>query len=120
MNMDKHSGFTLVEIIVSMVVFALIVIGLSSVFISASKLIVHNRERMTSAQLGKFFLDPLQADVRYDTWDQSSNELRVGSRSGAGQTINNRNFSEAHVVSIVSGTDLRRAVSTISWTEPTS
>ncbi|MDD5129877.1 MAG: prepilin-type N-terminal cleavage/methylation domain-containing protein [Candidatus Omnitrophica bacterium] len=124
--MKNNPGFTLVEVIVSMVVFALVVVGLSSVFVSGGKLIMHNRERMTSAQLGKFFLDPLQSYVRQDTWDQAGNELALGSRPGVTQSINNRDFSEVHTVAdgstdaALTGTALRRVISTISWTEPSS
>jgi prepilin-type N-terminal cleavage/methylation domain-containing protein len=125
--MRKKFGFTIVEVLISTVIFSLVVLGLSSVFISGKKLIIHSRERMTSGELGKFFLDPMQIYVSFDTWnvgnpnlkwDGSSNELRVGTRSGTAQSINNRTFSESHTVSAVTGTDLRRVVSTISWPEP--
>ncbi|PIQ87958.1 MAG: hypothetical protein COV73_01370 [Candidatus Omnitrophica bacterium CG11_big_fil_rev_8_21_14_0_20_43_6] len=115
--MRKRNGFSLVELMVSSIIFSLVFLGLVSVFVAASKHITHTRERMTSAQLGKFFLDPLQVDVRYDTWDQAGNDLVVGSWSGATQVINNRSFFETHDISAVSGTDLRRVTSTISWNE---
>jgi prepilin-type N-terminal cleavage/methylation domain-containing protein len=116
--MVKKDGFSLVEIMISTVVFALVVLGLTSVFIAASKHITHTRERMTSVQLGKLFLDPLQVYVRFDTWDNPANELTVTSwESGVSQTINNRNFTEQHEVAAISGTDLRRVISKISWTE---
>lgn len=126
--MDRQTGFTLVEVLVSMVVFAMVVVGLSSVFIAGGKLITHNRERMTSAQLGKLFLDPLQAHVRQDTWDSVplGNELRLGSRSGTSQLINNRQFDEVHTVvdgttdAAIAGTVLRRVISRITWSEPSS
>jgi len=115
--MSKKSGFTLVEIMVAAIVFSLIILGLVSVFIAASKHIAHSRERMTSAQLGKFFIDPLQAYVRFDTWDDIDNELSVGTKFGEIQIINNRNFSEEHDISVVADTDLRRVTSTITWNE---
>ena len=125
--MNRHAGFTLVEVVVALVVFSLVVVGLSSVFVGGNKLITHYRERMTSAQLGIFFLDRLQAHVRQDTWDSIPllNELRTGGPRAAAvplqpQVINDRSFTEDHTVSIVSGTDLRRVISTIHWTEPSS
>ena len=121
--MDKQTGFTLVEVVVSMVVFALVVVGLSSVFMAGGKLIIHNRERMTSAQLGKFFLDPLQVNVRQDHWLDvgPANGLALGGPwSGVTQSINNRTFTEVHTVSTVGTTVLRRVITTIHWTEPTS
>ena len=125
--MRKKSGFTIVEVLIATVVFSLVVVGLTSVFIAGKKLIIHSRERMTSVELGKFFLDPLQTFVSFGTWnvgnpnlkwDGSSNELRVGTRSGTAQSINNRTFSETHQVDAVAGTDLRRVITTISWPEP--
>lgn len=120
MQMARRAGFSLVEVIVALVVFVLVIGGLSSVFVSASRIIIHNRERMTSAQLGKFFLDPLQAHVRQDNWLNAGpgNALAIGGPwSGVTQSINNVSFSETHTVSAVTSTDLRRVIATISWTE---
>ncbi|MHB8155664.1 MAG: hypothetical protein ACYDFR_06425, partial [Candidatus Omnitrophota bacterium] len=61
--------------------------------------------------------------VRQDTWNQAGNELRLTAvgvtRPGISspQTINNRSFSEVHDVKGVPGTNLRRVISRISWTE---
>jgi prepilin-type N-terminal cleavage/methylation domain-containing protein len=133
--MRKKKGFSLVEVLVAAVIFSLLMLGMFSVFVSASKHITHARERMTSSQLGEFFIDPLQVYVRYDTWDQASNELRLTTagtpRFGVTQSINNRNFSETHTVAdgnpaginydaALAGTVLRRVTSTITWTEPSS
>jgi prepilin-type N-terminal cleavage/methylation domain-containing protein len=116
--MQERNGFSLVEIMVSSVIFALVILGLISVFVSASKQITHTRERMTSAQLGKFFLDPLQDYVRDNDWD-SGNELSANgdNKPGGSQVINNRTFTETHDVSAVGGTGLRRVTSKISWDE---
>ncbi len=108
------------EVMVSAVIFSLVMLGLMNVFIAGNKHIIHTRERITSAQLGKFFIDPLQENVRQDIWG-AGNELAVdGTYSGVPQIINSRSFTESHVVSAVAGTDLRRVVTTISWNEPTS
>lgn len=116
--MARKNGFTLVELMVAAVLFSLVVLGFVGVFVASTKHIFHARERMTSAQLGKYYLDPLQIHVRFDTWNQLGNELTpAGPKSGTSQTINRSNFSEQHEVTTVAGTDLRRVVSTISWTE---
>lgn len=119
--MFKKDGFSLIEVLMASVVFSLTMLGLFSVFVSSSKQLVHLRERTTSAQLGKFFLDPLQSYVRYDTWATNDLGLTGTNKTGAGspQTINNRVFSEKHDVNIV-GTELRRVISRISWTEPSA
>ena len=133
--MRKQKGFSLVEVLVAAVIFALVIAGLSGVFISGNKLIIHARERMASAQLGKFFLDPLQADVRQDTWDCTGalscggivNSLNISASSlpftASPQTINSRPFFATYTVadgttdSALAGTDLRRVTSKITWTE---
>ncbi|MCK9433011.1 MAG: prepilin-type N-terminal cleavage/methylation domain-containing protein [Candidatus Omnitrophica bacterium] len=120
--MIKQKAFSLVEVLIASVIFSLIMLGLASVFVSAGKQITHTRERMTGAQLGKLFLDPLQLFVRQDTWGVAGNGLTAGSYAGTSQSINSRSFTEAHEVSAVGGTvsegsNLRRVVSTISWEE---
>ena len=142
--MDRQTGFTLVEVVVSMVVFALVIVGILSVFVAGTKHIVHARERMTSAELAKLFIDPLQMDVRQDTWTsgQAGNALTVGTTycdssantqnkdcpTKAERTVNNREFSAAYTIaqggvnpgddSALVGTDLRLVTTTISWNEP--
>ncbi len=117
------------EILVSLVVFALVIAGLTSVFIAGGKLITHNRERMTSAELGKLFLDPLQTQVMYGSWNTdatygwngSNNDLREGSRAASSQNINNRIFDEVHTVSnvtVTAGNVVRKVTSTMNWNEP--
>lgn len=118
--MRKKRSFTLVEVMVAVVIFALVVVGLSSVFIAGNKHIIHTRDRMASSELGKFFMDPLQAYVRQDTWGAGNQLAIAGTYAGTSQVINNRTFSESHVVSVIAGTNLRRVISTVSWTEPTS
>ena len=58
--MRKKKGFSLVEVMVAAVIFSLLMLGMFSVFVSASKHITHARERMSSSRLGEFFIDPLQ------------------------------------------------------------
>lgn len=116
------TGFTLVEIIVATIIFSLVILGMLSVFLAGNKHIIHTRERMSSAELGKLFLDPLQMDVRQDTWNQAGNDLRLSATPVAltPQNVNNRNFSAAYTTTAVGGTDLRRVTTTITWTEPSS
>ena len=115
-------GFSLVEVIVATIILSLIMLGMLSVFVAGNKLIIHNRENMTSSELGRFFIDPMQLDVRQDTWDQPGNTLNLLAVPVvlAPQNVNNRNFSASYTTSAVAGTNLRRLTTTITWPESPS
>jgi len=126
--MRKEWGFSLVEVMVAAVVFFLVMVGLMSVFIAGSKHIMHARERGTSAQLGKFFIDPLQMDVRQDTWNSNSLDVSATPISFTDQTVNDRLFSGTYTVAdgnssgvnydaALVNTGLRRLTATITWNE---
>lgn len=120
--MPNKAGFTLVEIIVASVVFALTIAGLLGVFVAGSRHIIHARERVTSAELGKLFIDPLQLDVRQDTWVGNSLDPLVP-HPPVTQTVNNTVFTCNYIMddatsdSALVNTDLRRVTATIAWNE---
>jgi len=118
--MHNCRGFTLVEIVVASVVLSLVVVGMLSIFVAGSKHLIHTRERMTSAELGKFFLDPMQMSVRQDQWTVTNALLIAGpiNLPSTPQMINNRQFSGTYRTDPVAGTDLRRVTATITWNEP--
>lgn len=138
--MRNYKGFSLVEILVATVIFCLVMLGLVSVFVAAKAQIVNSRERMISAEIGKLFVDPLQMDVRQDTWaaGAAGNALTLGTTycdSVGGHTqnkncppvaereLNNSYFSATYVIAdgstvpALTGTDLRQVVTTVTWTE---
>jgi len=124
--MQNKSGFTLIEIIVACVVFALTIAGLLSVLVAGTKHIVHTRERITSAELGKLFIDPLQVDVRQDTWNANALSVSAIPVALPSEVVNNRTFSATYTVKDSSsdptliGTDLRKVITIVTWNEPTS
>lgn len=114
-------GFSLVEIIVAMLLLSVIMVGLAGVFVAGKRHIIHSRERISSLELGKLFIDPLQDQVRQDTWDQSGNGLNIASSlasPGSPQTINKTEFSSTYTTTAVVTTDLRRVTTTVHWVEP--
>lgn len=114
------------EIVVSLVIFALVIVGLLTVFISGNRHIIHARERMTSSELARFFLDPFGNSVRQDTWGSNALNLAAIPIALPSQIINSRTFSATYTVAdslsdpALIGTDLRRVITTITWTEPSS
>lgn len=116
-NMHKENGFSLIEVLVATVIFGLIILGLVSVFVAGKRHVLNARERMIGAQLGKFFVDPLQMDVRQDNWGQAANIFTAGGSAGP-ETINNTPFTATYGVADVTGTDVKRMLTTITWPDP--
>ncbi|MCX5715056.1 MAG: type II secretion system protein [Candidatus Omnitrophica bacterium] len=61
-------GLTLVEIIAATVILGITVAGLAGVFIMSKRYVLHNRSRMASGEVARYFLDPLQMDVNQSEW----------------------------------------------------
>lgn len=116
--MHNNKGFTLIEIIASSILIALMVIGLTNIFMVAKSYVQHSRARLTGGELGRYFLDPLQMQVREDQW--ATNCLGASSCSSTNTTsrIDFIDFTGNFTTSTVPSTYLRKATVTISWQEP--
>ncbi len=119
----NNRAFTLVEVIMASIIFMLVMLGLLGIFAAGNMHVVHSRERMTSSELGKFFVDPLQNAVRWDTWTSGAavNPLTVGTTPTVIKRVNERDFSYYYTISNhPSDSEIRKVVTTINWNEPTS
>lgn len=115
--MNNQKGLSLVEALVAAVIFVMIAAGLTAVFFGANRQIVHARERATSAQLGKLFIDPLQNHVRQDTWSDSV-QNKLFKNSTITQNVNNTEYTAQHTVTdSTADSNLRKVVTRISWNE---
>ena len=65
----RRKGFTLLEVVVSAILFALALAGLVNLFLSSGFFTTYNRSRISGGELGRVFLEPLQMSVRQDTWN---------------------------------------------------
>ena len=120
-------GLTLLEIIISLVILSMMMLGMLSVFLSAKRQGIHSRTRISSVELGKLWLDPLQIQVRQNEsspglqngWNESNNGLRVriNDCSAGTITLNNIVYTPCYNVSTVGSTDLRRVTVRITWNE---
>lgn len=115
-------ALTLIEILVSVVILALVITGMANLFVSGKRWLLHSRSRMTGAELGKLFVEPLQMDVRQDTWNTScvANTSNCPPASvNTTQTLDKINYTATYNSSNVTGVPtLRRVQVTINWTEP--
>jgi len=115
----NKKGFTLLEILVSALILALVMTGMANIFLASRRYLMRTRSKIQAAELGRLFLAPLQMDVRQDQW--GSNCLSAGTGCPGAQTINNIPYTPTYEISNVAGTTLRKVKVTINWpTEPSS
>lgn len=119
--MPAHKkALTLIEIIISVLILALVSTGLVNVFITSKNFVQHTRYRMSAAEIGKKFLDPLQYYVRGDTWDDAaSNCFTSGDITqcpNVSTTISP--YSATYTISnLGDDANLKKVTVKISWTE---
>jgi len=108
----NKKALTLLEIIISMVILALVMSGLINVFVTGKKYVQHTRYRMSGGEIGKTFIDPLQGYVREDTW--SSNPLGTNSYPASINGI----YTATYTISThPSDANIKKVKTIISWTE---
>jgi prepilin-type N-terminal cleavage/methylation domain-containing protein len=108
-------GFTLMEVLVSLVLIAVTLAGFVNIFFGAKSWLAHRRHMMTGGQLGKVFLDPLQMDVRQDQWGNNCLSNSTGCPGPQGIT-GGKTFTPGYSITPVG--NLRRVRMTVNWTEP--
>ncbi len=64
----RPRGLTLLEILIATMILAIVIGGLASVFSSSKWYVAHTRSWLTAAELGGYFLDPLQSNVSQEQW----------------------------------------------------
>lgn len=118
----NKKAVTLFEIIIATLIFVLVMAGLVNVFISSKRYLMHAHSRVIVSELGKYFLDSLQKDIRQDTIIGAGNNcLFKGTGCPAAQTINGitytPNYAAAFSDVAVGSVNLRKARVNISWNE---
>ena len=117
--MDRK-GLTLLEILVSAIIMALVMTGLASVFIAAKRHIQRPRAAMAGGELERYLFSDRQMEVRQDQWGNSTNCLSSSPTSGcpSNMTISGVTYNLTWSISGVAGTNLRRARITLTWPRP--
>lgn len=135
MRIRAIKGLTLIEILISSLILTISVAGLVNLFVASKRYIAGTHNRLSSSELSKAFLDPLQSQVRFspvtsislDGWDMVNNPLMVPvgfesnpDFSGTAIVINGTTYAPTYSVSRVRtplgvDTGMRRVTVTINW-----
>ncbi len=112
------AGISLLEIIVSLMILALVLVGFSNVFVVSRGYMAHSRSRISASQLGTVFLEPLNNAVNQSNWDQAGNPLLVNPAGvGAARTIGGVAYTTSYMIDNITSTTLRRVKVNITWNE---
>lgn len=116
----------MLEVLVAAFIMAMVMVNLAGIFIAGKRLILHTRSRRTGGELGKYFLDPLQMQVRQDEWNKTGENANClgASRNCPNRTAGtaeglDRDYTATYDVSLDNPiTNLNKVKVTITWNEP--
>jgi hypothetical protein len=120
-------GFSLLENLIAAIVLMLIIFGMMGIFLAGRQHIAHSRSLVAAAELGRYYLTPLQMQVRQDQWDWTENCLGMKDKDKCEsdlllqpQNINGIIYTPHYAVSDAPPgiTTVRKVKLTISWDEP--
>jgi len=121
-EMMVKKGLSMLELIVSIFIFSLIMLGLVNVFVASRRYMISSRSQITAAELSRYFLGNLSLQVRQDQWGSNC----LGNRTGCeceNMTVDNIVYhlenGSYNVTPNVWGTNLSRVKVNITWNEPT-
>ena len=120
------TGLSIVEVLISLVIFGLVMGGLTKMIITNKQLTLRSRSRTSAGELARFFLEPLQNQVVQENWGTNclSDTTAVVSSCGApppSHTLDNRTYQPQYTKSLVlepdgiTLTELRRVKLQIDW-----
>jgi prepilin-type N-terminal cleavage/methylation domain-containing protein len=116
----KKKGFTLVEIMVSLVILSLLASGMLSVFVSSRKLVSRSKRRLYATEIARREIDSRRDRIRADTWcltgganflDPTATWSNCASAAYPGFTVECR-------VEGIPGRDYRKLSVRVRWNEP--
>jgi prepilin-type N-terminal cleavage/methylation domain-containing protein len=112
----KIKGFTLVEIMVSLMILALLASGVFSVMVSMRHLVAHSKKRMGAIEVARRVIEDHRKYIRADTWDNITSPLNPsGSWSGYDYSYPPYRFRTR--VDGVAGSDCRKIAVDVRWDE---
>ncbi len=116
--MKNKSGFTLVEIMVSMIVLALLSSGFFSILVSARYLTNRSQWRMRAIEIAREEIENKRGLIRADTWYTPGSVLWAsGNWSGSYLSPSDPHFLVRYKVESVPGCDCRKMTVQVQWND---
>jgi prepilin-type N-terminal cleavage/methylation domain-containing protein len=116
MRRTGKKGFTLVEIMVSMIVLALLASGFFSILVSARYLVNRSTMRMTGLEIAQLRIEELKANIRADTWWLGGSPYQAtGAWSTWAAYAPDPTFQTRTRVDAVGGFDCRKVSIQVQW-----
>ncbi|MDP2941214.1 MAG: hypothetical protein Q8N85_03045 [Candidatus Omnitrophota bacterium] len=113
----RKTGLSMLEVMISVIILAITLASLGNLFVTGKRYILHARSRISAAEMGKFFLEPLQMQVDQSSWGSTTLSRNLTTLSSETFVDSGISYSGSYNVSPVDGTTLRRVVLTLGWTE---
>lgn len=114
----NKSGLSILEVMISAILILMIVVGFASLFTTTRNQLTHSRLKVTSGELGKYLLDPLHGQVRFDQWGARcvSNQSACPAANST-ITIQGRAYTYTYNVDQYPTMTLPRVVLRLRWIE---
>ena len=109
------------EVVVASIILAITMVGIVNLFVSGARYVQHSRARMTGGEFGRYFLDPLQEQVRQDEWGTNCLSNPAGCQQTLTKSIDNLNYTATYKVdagpTFDGPSDTRRVQIDLNWNE---
>ena len=110
----KKQGFTIVEVIVSVIIFLIAAAGIFATISSLSQPAGESNREIAAALVAKQILADLRRDMDMTDWD--GGDLSVGTHPWTAVTVDGVTYTPQYVVETdPQGTDARKVTLTITW-----
>jgi type II secretory pathway pseudopilin PulG len=118
-------GFTLMEIVVSLIILAAVFGGITATFIGVKRYVSRASRRLTAVNLGRQVLNSLYTRVRADTWNTGLLSVNVSPKNCSVADVQVPNTTAAmdgfaygpntYTVSQIAGREYREVTVTITY-----
>ena len=113
---NLRNGFTIIEVVVAALIFAIATAGIFATVSSLSKPAQESTEEVTAAFLGKRILEDLRTSVDATTWSLNSSFLSVGTHTLNSMNIDGIVYTGNYIVTAdPSGTASRQVTLNLNW-----